>query len=218
MARATSRASRRPSVLCPHRPDAWSPVVECRRPNRAAAHGRRSGRPATVRSTSVAARRRNGPRWRPPRAHDPGQHSTSALTDTRSPTLLVAHCDSGRSYTDGRRPVVGIRPMEQWAAGWAQVFWSEMHQRAMELAVDVYGQGRCSSTPVLSLARGLVRCERHAVRLSAPPMMSALVPLRENLGRERVRSSAISSGERVPGLPKGPSRRGARNQREGACP
>jgi integrase/recombinase XerD len=37
-------------------------VVECRRPNRAAAHGRRSGRPATVRSTSAPARsrRRNG--------------------------------------------------------------------------------------------------------------------------------------------------------------
>jgi hypothetical protein len=71
MARATSRASRWPAVLCPQRPDAWSPVVECRRPNRAAAHGRRGGRPATVRSTSAPgrSRRRNGPRRRTARRH-----------------------------------------------------------------------------------------------------------------------------------------------------
>jgi hypothetical protein len=43
-------------------------------------------------------------------------------------------------------------------------------------------------------------------------------PAPRESGAERVRSSAISSGERVPGLPKGPSRRGARNRREGACP
>jgi integrase len=70
----------------------------------------------TVRSTSAPARsrQRNGPRRRtarrhpapvrpqqprhgprPPRAHDPGQHGTSALTDTRPPTRLVAQSSRG---------------------------------------------------------------------------------------------------------------------------
>ena len=65
------RASRRSAVLCPQRPDAWSPVVDRRRSSRVAAHGGHSGCPPTIRPASAAARprRRDGSRRRAARRH-----------------------------------------------------------------------------------------------------------------------------------------------------
>jgi integrase len=64
-------ASCRPLVLCAQRPDAWPPVVDRRRPSRAAAYRSRGRCPPTVRPTSAPARsrRRNGSRRRTARRH-----------------------------------------------------------------------------------------------------------------------------------------------------
>src|SRR4051794_8849334 len=43
------RTPRRSAVLCPQRPDAWSPVVDRRRSSRVAAQGGHSGGPPTIR-------------------------------------------------------------------------------------------------------------------------------------------------------------------------
>ena len=98
MARATSRASRRPSVLCHQRPDAWSPVVECRRPNRAAAHGRLS-RASGDGSLHISSGTLTPSKW-PTKAYRSSSSSASSATATSaSPRSTSKASTTPRSST-----------------------------------------------------------------------------------------------------------------------
>jgi alkylation response protein AidB-like acyl-CoA dehydrogenase len=88
-----------------------------------------------------------------------------------------------------------------------KMFWSEMHQRAMELAVDIYGPHALliDTGPASGSWPGAVR-ERRRDGYPVSPMMSAFFFSRSETiwgGTSQIQRNIV--GERVLGLPKEPS-------------
>jgi alkylation response protein AidB-like acyl-CoA dehydrogenase len=87
-----------------------------------------------------------------------------------------------------------------------KMFWSEMHQRAMELALDIYGAEALlvDTGPASASWPGALRAERRA-GYPVSPMMSAFFFSRSETiwgGTSQIQRTIV--GERVLGLPKEP--------------
>jgi alkylation response protein AidB-like acyl-CoA dehydrogenase len=88
-----------------------------------------------------------------------------------------------------------------------KMFWSEMHQRAMELALDIWGSAAMliDAGPSSASWPGAVR-ERRRANYPVSPMMSAFFFSRSETiwgGTSQIQRNIV--GERVLGLPKEPS-------------
>ena len=88
-----------------------------------------------------------------------------------------------------------------------KMFWSEMHQRAMELALDIFGaDGDAHRQPARPAARGPGRCATSgATGYPVSPMMSSFFFSRSETiwgGTSQIQRNIV--GERVLGLPKEP--------------
>ena len=89
-----------------------------------------------------------------------------------------------------------------------KMFWSEMHQQAMELALDLYGAGAMlvDSGPDAASWPGALRAERRP-GYPASPMISAFFFSRSETiwgGTSQIQRNIV--GERILGLPKEPKR------------
>ena len=89
-----------------------------------------------------------------------------------------------------------------------KMFWSEMHQQAMELALDLYGAGAMlvDSGPDAASWPGALRAERRP-GYPVSPMISAFFFSRSETiwgGTSQIQRNIV--GERILGLPKEPKR------------
>ena len=88
-----------------------------------------------------------------------------------------------------------------------KMFWSEMHQEAMELALDVYGASSMlvDTGPAAGSWPGTVRDKRRAGYLVSPMISAFFFSRSETIwgGTSQIQRNIV--GERVLGLPKEPS-------------
>ena len=131
---------------------------------------------------------------------------------------LAAQLIDKRDGTSGHRRDPAINAL----GATNKLFWSEMHQRAMELALDLAGAAGLliDTGPANGSWPGALRAERRA-GYPASPMMSAFFFSRSETiwgGTSQIQRNIV--GERVLGLPKEPkpiAERAAGERRRGVA-